>query len=207
MPSPLRDLTSYRLFSLSLALIFILIAIRLLGFTQLTNLLAVDAMARFPLSRETPSQVWLLRENESTPLTLREWQILARRLSSVHASAVVVLPAFNDPPADFDIEEPFLVLELDAACRQQQLGEGWFKSLEDVPRHAISMSIRQIMKAQALLVTVPDTRKARALRDSLEGPVTHRVPSSILQQHPACYVYTDEAGAGLLSRSYPLRRL
>ena len=114
--------------------------------------------------------------------------------------------AFNDPPADFDTEEPFLVLELDAACRGQQLGEGWFKTLADVPRHAISMSIQQIMKAQAIIVTVPDARKARALKDSLEGSVSNQVPSSILQRHPACYVYTDEAGAGLFSKAYLLRR-
>src|SRR5208283_3756958 len=68
--------------------------------------------------------------------------------------------AFNDPPADFDTEEPYLEVTLDEACRRQQLGEGWFASLEEVPRRAISMSIRQIMKSAAIVCSVPDRRKA-----------------------------------------------
>ena len=77
--------------------------------------------------------------------------------------------AFNDPPADFETEEPYLVVELDEACRRQQLGEGWFATLDDVPRRAISMSIRQILKAREILCIVPDARKAKAVSECLDG--------------------------------------
>ncbi len=107
--------------------------------------------------------------------------------------------AFNDPPADFDTEVPFLVLDLDEACRRQQLGEGWFASLDLVPRQAISMSIRQIMKSAHIVGSVPDARKARAVRDCLQGPVTNLHPSSILQTHPRCEIFVDEASAALLA--------
>jgi glucosamine-6-phosphate deaminase len=106
--------------------------------------------------------------------------------------------AFNDPPADFETEEPYLVVELDEACRRQQLGEGWFASLDDVPRRAISMSIRQILKAREILCIVPDARKARAVRDCLEGEVSPLHPSSILQKHPRTTVYLDRDSAALL---------
>jgi glucosamine-6-phosphate deaminase len=106
--------------------------------------------------------------------------------------------AFNDPPADFDTDEPYIVVDLDEACRRQQLGEGWFPTLEDVPTQAISMSIRQIMKSQAIVCTVPDTRKAIAVRGAVEGPVTNLLPSSILQRHPACDLYLDGPAAALL---------
>ncbi len=106
--------------------------------------------------------------------------------------------AFNDPPADFETEKPYLVVELDPACRQQQFGEGWFDSLEDVPRQAISMSIRQILKSRTLVITVPDERKAKAVRDSVTGSVTNIVPSSILQEHPDTHLFLDTAAASLL---------
>jgi glucosamine-6-phosphate deaminase len=106
--------------------------------------------------------------------------------------------AFNDPPADFDTEEPYLVVDLDEACRRQQLGEGWFASFDDVPRRAISMSIRQILKAREILCIVPDARKARAVRDCLDGEVTNLHPSSILQSHAATTVYLDRESAALL---------
>ncbi len=108
--------------------------------------------------------------------------------------------AFNDPPADFETEEPYLVVELDAACRRQQLGEGWFPSLDDVPRRAISMSIRQVLKARVILCVVPEARKARAVRDCLEGPVNPIHPASILQTHPHATVYLDRESAALLAR-------
>ena len=109
--------------------------------------------------------------------------------------------AFNDPPADFETEEPYLVVELDDACRRQQLGEGWFTSIADVPRRAISMSIRQILKAREILCVVPDARKARAVRDCLESEVTPVHPASILQTHPATTVYLDRDSAALLKRA------
>ena len=89
--------------------------------------------------------------------------------------------AFNDPPADFGTEVPYLIVSLDEACRRQQVGEGWFGSLEAVPRHAVSMSIRQIMKAKAIVCSVPGGRKAEAVRAAVEGPVTPQVPASILE--------------------------
>lgn len=108
--------------------------------------------------------------------------------------------AFNDPPADFDTEVPYLVVNLDDACRKQQFGEGWFPTLEDVPKQAISMSIRQIMKAKCIIITAPDERKAVAVRDSVEGPVTNLVPSSILQQHADTSLFLDAASASLLTK-------
>ena len=107
--------------------------------------------------------------------------------------------AFNDPPADFEVEEPYLIVELDEGCRQQQYGEGWFKSLDEVPRRAISMSVRQILKSRAIVCTVPDERKAEAVRAAIEGTVTPLVPASILQQHSHATMYLDEPAASLLS--------
>lgn len=109
--------------------------------------------------------------------------------------------AFNDPPADFDTEQPFIIVELDGACRQQQFGEGWFATLEAVPTTAISMSIRQIMKSEAIICTVPDEKKARAVRQCFEGDVSPMHPASILREHANAFVYLDEPAASLLSRS------
>jgi glucosamine-6-phosphate deaminase len=108
--------------------------------------------------------------------------------------------AFNDPPADFDTGEPYLVVDLDEACRRQQLGEGWFPSLEAVPRQAISMSIRQILKSELIILSVSDTRKAEATKAALEGPVSNMAPASILQTHARTVLFIDSAAASLLSR-------
>ena len=107
--------------------------------------------------------------------------------------------AFNDPPADFETEDPYVVVELDEACRLQQVGEGWFTGLDEVPTHAISMSIRQIMKAQTIICTVPDERKAEAVQNCLHGEITPMHPASILQEHPDCTVYLDAGSASLLT--------
>ena len=106
--------------------------------------------------------------------------------------------AFNDPPADFETEEPYLVVQLDDACRRQQLGEGWFPTFDDVPKQAISMSVRQIMKSRAIICTVPDERKAEAVRNSVECEVAPQVPASILQRHERCTLYLDKPAASLL---------
>jgi len=106
--------------------------------------------------------------------------------------------AFNDPPADFETREPYLVVELDEACRRQQLGEGWFETLEDVPRRAISMSVAQILRCQRIVCVVPDARKARAVRDSVRGGVSPLRPASALQEHAATTVYLDPDSAALL---------
>jgi glucosamine-6-phosphate deaminase len=108
--------------------------------------------------------------------------------------------AFNDPPADFQADEPYRVVTLDEACRRQQLGEGWFPHLDAVPRQAISMSIRHIMRSRTIIITAPDRRKAEAIRDSLEGSVTNTVPSSILQHHADAHVFLDPPSAALLAK-------
>lgn len=107
--------------------------------------------------------------------------------------------AFNDPPADFDTDRPYIIVSLDERCRKQQLGEGWFEKLNDVPTRAISMSIRQIIKSSCIIASVPDRRKARAVKDALEGPVTNACPASILQNHPNCEILLDLDSASLLS--------
>ncbi len=106
--------------------------------------------------------------------------------------------AFNDPPADFKTESPYIVVELDEACRLQQVGEGWFAGLDEVPTQAISMSIRQLLKVKAIICTVPDERKAAAVRDCLTGEITPMHPASILQAHPDCAVFLDAGSASLL---------
>lgn len=106
--------------------------------------------------------------------------------------------AFNDPPADFETEEPYLVVELDEECRRQQVGEGWFQTVNDVPRQAISMSVRQILKARSVLCVAPDRRKAQAVRDCFELEVSPLRPASILQRHPRTTIYLDADSAALL---------
>jgi glucosamine-6-phosphate deaminase len=107
--------------------------------------------------------------------------------------------AFNDPPADFETEKPYLVVDLDHACRMQQFGEGWFPSLEAVPTQAISMSIHQIMKSKAIICSVPDLRKAQAVKDCLEGEIINLHPASILKSHPNCQIFLDYPASSLLS--------
>jgi glucosamine-6-phosphate deaminase len=106
--------------------------------------------------------------------------------------------AFNDPPADFQTEAPYLVVELDEACRRQQVGEGWFARVDDVPRRALSMSVRQILKAGEILCIVPDQRKAAAVAASLTGEVRPEVPASILRTHSRATLFLDRGSASLL---------
>jgi glucosamine-6-phosphate deaminase len=107
--------------------------------------------------------------------------------------------AFNDPPADFVVESPYLIVRLDEACRRQQVGEGWFGSIADVPETAISMSVRQILAATAILCVVPDRRKAEAVRACLEGPITPDAPASILRTHRDVTLFLDRDSASLLN--------
>jgi glucosamine-6-phosphate deaminase len=107
--------------------------------------------------------------------------------------------AFNDPPADFQTEEPYIIVELDEACIRQQVGEGWFASTSEVPRRAISMSVRQILKAKEIVCVVPDARKAAAIKLCFEGEVSPMAPASILRTHPAATIYLDRESASLLS--------
>lgn len=109
--------------------------------------------------------------------------------------------AFNDPPADFETNEPYIIVELDEPCRKQQMGEGWFPTIEDVPRKAISMSIKQIMKSKHIICSVPDSRKATAVKNTVEQAVSNLYPASILQTHAACTCYLDRMSAAFLSNS------
>ena len=106
--------------------------------------------------------------------------------------------AFNDPPADFETDEAYIVVNLDEACRRQQLGEGWFKSLDEVPRRALSMTVRQILKAKEVLCMVPDARKAEAVKKCFGGEISPMAPASILRTHPNAIVYLDRDSAALL---------
>lgn len=106
--------------------------------------------------------------------------------------------AFNDPPADFETKEAYIVVELDEVCRKQQLGEGWFKSLSEVPRRALSMTVRQILKAEEVICVVPDARKAEAVAKCLTGEISPMVPASILRRHERAVIYLDKDSAALL---------
>jgi glucosamine-6-phosphate deaminase len=107
--------------------------------------------------------------------------------------------AFNDPPANFKTEEPYVIVELDEACLRQQVGEGWFAKISEVPRRAISMSVRQILKAKEIVCVVPDARKAPAVKLCFEGEVRPAAPASILRTHPAATIYLDKDSASLLT--------
>lgn len=108
--------------------------------------------------------------------------------------------AFNDPPANFDTTDPYIIVELDEACRKQQYNEGWFDTMDAVPKQAISMSIRQIMKSKQIICSVPDARKAEAVRNCLEEPVSNLFPASILREHKNCTIYLDKDSAALLQK-------
>ncbi len=110
--------------------------------------------------------------------------------------------AFNDPPADFETGEPYIIVELDEQCRRQQMGEGWFGSVEEVPRKAISMSVKQILKSKHIVCSVPDGRKAAAVKNTVEQKVSNMYPATILQTHAGCTLYLDRASAALLSGSH-----
>jgi glucosamine-6-phosphate deaminase len=109
--------------------------------------------------------------------------------------------AFNDPPADFKTEKPYVIVSLDEACRRQQVGEGWFADISEVPKQAISMSVHQILKAKEILAVVPDVRKAQAAKACCEGEISPMAPASILRTHPNATVYLDKNSASLLSLS------
>jgi len=106
--------------------------------------------------------------------------------------------AFNDPPADFETEEPYIIVTLDEACRQQQVGEAWFADISQVPTRALSMSARQILKAKEILAVVPDTRKAQAIKACCEAEISPAVPASILRRHSNATIYVDKNSSSLL---------
>ncbi len=106
--------------------------------------------------------------------------------------------AFNDPPADFTTDEPYLIVDLDEACRRQQVGEAWFSDVSQVPKQAISMSAQQILKAKEILAVVPDRRKAQAIKACLQGEISPMAPASILRRHGNATLYLDKNSASLL---------
>ena len=106
--------------------------------------------------------------------------------------------AFNDPPADFETEESYIVVNLDDDCRRQQLGEGWFPTFDDVPQQAISMSIRQIMKSKHIICSVPDLRKSVAVMNTLLSEISPAVPASVMQKHPSAWLFLDKTSASKL---------
>ncbi len=106
--------------------------------------------------------------------------------------------AFNDPPADFETEEAFIVVNLDEDCRKQQMGEGWFKTLDEVPKQAISMSIKQIMKSKTIICCVPDKRKAEAVNNTVHEEISVQYPATILRTHTNAFLFLDKFSASKL---------
>jgi glucosamine-6-phosphate deaminase len=154
------------------------------------------------LIRKTAIQDYLLLDGERDPQEVCQRAGEALNARPVDVAFVGIGEnghlAFNDPPADFVTDAPYIVVRLDEGCRRQQVGEGWFASVSDVPESAISMSIRQIMKAREIICVVPDARKAAPVKSALEGPVTPDVPASVLREHPNVTMYLDAASAALL---------
>lgn len=105
--------------------------------------------------------------------------------------------AFNDPPADFEIDDPYIQVDLDRECRMQQFGEGWFNNFNEVPTRAISMSIKHILKSDNIICSVPDERKANAVKNVIDGEVSPEVPASVLQTHSKTTLYLDAASNSL----------
>ena len=106
--------------------------------------------------------------------------------------------AFNDPPADFDTKEAYICVVLDDACKQQQVREGWFATIDDVPKMAISMTVHQIMQCRKIVSCVPYAVKAKAIKDTLENELTNMVPATMLKEHPDIVLYLDKESASLL---------
>lgn len=106
--------------------------------------------------------------------------------------------AFNDPPADFNVEEPYIVVNLNDTCKNQQVGEGWFDTVDDVPKQAVSMSVKQIMKCESIISCVPYAVKAKAIYDTLKNPLTNEIPATMLKTHPDFTLYIDQESAKLL---------
>lgn len=156
------------------------------------------------VERVHPGKVHFLRGDADDPEAER------RRLSQLISAAPIDVAfvgigenghlAFNDPPADFETREPYLILELDERCRAQQVGEGWFDTVADVPPKAYTMSVQQIVSSREIICTVPDRRKAEAVRNCLadDVEVSPQRPASILKTHGSCRVFLDEDSASLL---------
>ena len=106
--------------------------------------------------------------------------------------------AFNDPPADFDTQDAYLLVNLNDTCKQQQVREGWFKSVEEVPKQAISMSVSQIMKCKRIVSCVPYAVKAKAIYDTLNNHTTNTIPATILKEHEDFTLFLDQDYASMI---------
>lgn len=108
--------------------------------------------------------------------------------------------AFNDPPADFDTKEAYLVVNLDERCKKQQVGEGWFATVDDVPKQAISMSVYQIMQCKSIVSCVPHKVKAEAVMKTLANDTTNMIPATIMKTHPDFTLFLDENSASMADK-------
>lgn len=107
--------------------------------------------------------------------------------------------AFNDPPADFNDQRAYKVVTLDERCLQQQIGEGWFKNVEETYKQAISMTCAQIMKCKSIISVVPYKVKAEAIYKTVTCDLTPEVPATLLKEHADCTIYCDADSASMLN--------
>ena len=110
--------------------------------------------------------------------------------------------AFNDPPADFDTKEAYIIVNLDERCKKQQMGEGWFATIDDVPKQAVSMTTYQIMQCERIVSCVPYKVKAEAVENTVKAAeTTNMIPATLLKEHKDFILYVDEdSAAGILSK-------
>lgn len=106
--------------------------------------------------------------------------------------------AFNDPPADFTTGEAYKVVTLDRRCREQQVGEGWFRTIDEVPAEAITMCVKEIMKSKHIVSAVPHEVKAEAIYNTITGRISQDVPATILKTHPDWNLFIDKDSASKL---------
>ena len=109
--------------------------------------------------------------------------------------------AFNDPPADFETTEAYIVVNLDEKCKKQQVREGWFPTAADVPKQAISITVHQIMQSKVIVSAVPYLAKANAVKLTLENEITNTIPATKLKEHPDTTLFLDEESASLVSKN------
>ena len=151
-----------------------------------------------------PNKVHFIKGDASDPIM--ECKRINKLISKVKIDVVFIgigengHLAFNDPPADFRIKNPYIIVDLDQQCQNQQVSEGWFRSIEDVPKKAISMSIQEILRSKNIICVCPDERKAEAVRNCLsdDTKVTPTYPASILKTHKSVFCYLDKFSASLL---------
>ena len=155
------------------------------------------------IDRVHPGNVYLINGNASNP------EIECERLNEIISKEEIDVAfvgigenghlAFNDPPADFETDKPYIVVKLNEECKNQQVREGWFSRIEDVPDRAISMSIKQILKSKSIICSVPGEHKAKAVKCALEGNISQYCPASILRTHNNVHLFLDENSAKLLN--------